>query len=219
MERVRLCVEKRCFEKLYHRSDQDIWVLRWLPGQSTGFHDHGASLGALVVTAGVLEERRPGELPQVIRPGHTHTFGSNYAHDVRNVSAAPAITIHAYSPPLREMNEYELDGSRLNPRVGASRKAGSINEEQPASDWTLVDRSSALSIDQVLSAPRERLRRLNPDQALRPRPTLRQCSSIFAPTLSARSRAHCRRADCGAKRTRVAIRPGLQCSIAHRNRA
>jgi len=194
-------------------------VISWLPGQSTGFHDHGESAGAFVVATGVLEEHRPGEQPIVISPGKPRSFSSDYAHDVRNVSLAPAVSIHAYSPPLREMNEYELEGSRLNPRVGASRKAGSINEEQPASDWTLVDRSSALSIDQVLSAPRERLRRLNPDQALRPRPTLRQCSSIFAPTLSARSRAHCRRADCGAKRTRVAIRPGLQCSIAHRNRA
>ena len=148
IHKVRLRAEGRWYERLYHGPDYDIWAISWLPGQSTGFHDHGASSGAFVVATGILEEHRPGERTSVIHPGKPRSFGPNYTHDVRNVSLAPAISIHAYSPPLDEMNEYELEGSRLVPRERAS-----------------VDRTGALSIEQVLSAARARLRRLSPDEA------------------------------------------------------
>jgi mannose-6-phosphate isomerase-like protein (cupin superfamily) len=109
MDKVRLRTEHRWYERLYHGPDYDIWVISWLPGQSTGFHDHGESSGAFVVATGILEEHRPGEQTRVeIHPGKPRAFGPDYAHDVRNVSLAPAISIHAYSPPLNEMNEYEL---------------------------------------------------------------------------------------------------------------
>jgi mannose-6-phosphate isomerase-like protein (cupin superfamily) len=111
--RVRLSTERRWYDRLYQGPDYDIWVISWLPGQSTGFHDHGESSGAFVVATGLLEEHRPGEQTLVLHPGKSRAFGPDYAHDVRNVSLAPAVSIHAYSPPLSEMNEYELDGSRL----------------------------------------------------------------------------------------------------------
>src|ERR1700733_6552108 len=47
MDKVRLRAEGRWYERLYHGPDYDIWVISWLPGQSTGFHDHGASPGVL----------------------------------------------------------------------------------------------------------------------------------------------------------------------------
>ena len=53
MDKVRLRAERRWYERLYHGSDYDLWVLSWLPGQSTGFHDHGASSGAFVVATGL----------------------------------------------------------------------------------------------------------------------------------------------------------------------
>src|SRR5271156_189468 len=109
MDKVRLRAEQRWYERLYLGPDYDVWVISWLPGQSTGFHDHGASSGAFVVATGILEEHRPGERTRVIHPDKPHVFGPDYAHDVRNVSLAPAISIHAYSPPLSEMNDYELD--------------------------------------------------------------------------------------------------------------
>jgi hypothetical protein len=61
--------------------------------------------------------------------GKPRAFGLDYAHDVRNVSLAPAISIHAYSPPLNEMNEYELDGSQLVPRERPSGKAETLDQE------------------------------------------------------------------------------------------
>ena len=129
IDRVRLRAEGRWYERLYHGPDHDIWVISWLPGQSTGFHDHGASSGAFVVATGILEEHSPGKRTRVIHPGKPRAFGPDYAHDVRNVSLAPAISIHAYSPPLSEMNEYELDGSRLVPRERASERAETVDQE------------------------------------------------------------------------------------------
>jgi rhodanese-related sulfurtransferase/predicted metal-dependent enzyme (double-stranded beta helix superfamily) len=165
VDRVRLRAEGRWYERLYHGPDYDIWVISWLPGQSTGFHDHGGSSGAFVVATGTLEEHRPGERPRVIHPGKRRAFGPDYTHDVRNASLAPAISIHAYSPPLNEMNEYELDGSRLVPRERASGRIDTLDQEWRVQRRNLVDLTGALTIEQVLSAARARLRRLSPDAA------------------------------------------------------
>jgi len=165
MDKVRLRAEQRWYERLYLGPDYDVWVISWLPGQSTGFHDHGASSGAFVVATGILQEHRPGERARVIHPGKPHAFGPDYTHDVRNVSLAPAISIHAYSPPLSDMNEYELDGSRLVPRERVSGMAETSDQEWRAQNGKPLDRSATLSIEQVLSAARARLRRLSPDEA------------------------------------------------------
>jgi rhodanese-related sulfurtransferase/mannose-6-phosphate isomerase-like protein (cupin superfamily) len=164
LDQVRLRTEHRWYERLYHGPDYDIWVISWMPGQSTGFHDHGESAGAFVVATGVLEEHRPGEQPLAIHPGQPRAFAPAYAHDVRNVSLAPAISIHAYSPPLDEMNEYELEGSRLVPRERASERAEMLVQQRHVQRGKPAIRSGALSIEQVLSAARARLRRLSPDQ-------------------------------------------------------
>ena len=156
MDRVRLRAERRWYERLYQSPSHDIWVISWLPGQSTGFHDHGESAGAFVVATGTLEEHLPGEQPLVIHPGQPRAFGPDYAHDVGNVSSAPAVSIHAYSPPLNEMTEYELDGSRLVPRERAS--------EMPDRE-SHTSRTDTLGIEQMLSAARARLRRLSADEA------------------------------------------------------
>src|ERR1700679_513356 len=147
MDKVRLRAEGRWYERLYHGPDYDIWVISWLPGQSPGFHDHGASSGAFVVATGILEEHRPFEATRVIYPGKPRAFGPGYAHDVRNLSLAPAISIHAYSPPLSEMNEYELDGSRLVPRERVSENAETLDQKWHVQRRKPVDRTGALSIE------------------------------------------------------------------------
>ena len=164
MDKVRLRAERRWYERLYHGPDYDIWVLSWLPGQSTGFHNHGASSGAFVVATGILEEHRPGKRNHVMHPGKPRAFGPDYTHDVRNLSFSPAISIHSYSPPLSEMNEYELDGSELVPRERSSWKAETLERELYMQRREPVGRTGALSIEQVLAAARARLRRLSPDE-------------------------------------------------------
>jgi hypothetical protein len=36
LDRLRLRAERRWYERLYHGPDYDIWVIAWLPEQSTG---------------------------------------------------------------------------------------------------------------------------------------------------------------------------------------
>ncbi|OLT34669.1 cysteine dioxygenase [Actinomadura sp. CNU-125] len=112
LPRVRLDPQGRWYERLHHDGDHEIWLISWLPGQSTGLHDHGGSRGAFAVALGTLEERDLGAARH-LSPGGSRSFGADYVHEVRNVSDAPAISVHAYSPPLSTMNRYDLVGGRL----------------------------------------------------------------------------------------------------------
>jgi predicted metal-dependent enzyme (double-stranded beta helix superfamily) len=95
-----------------------VWLLSWLPGQRTGFHDHCGSSGAFAVVAGELRERtpaarRPQPASAAFPAGRARSFGPRHVHEVVNESAAPAVSIHAYSPPLAGMRRYELTRSGL----------------------------------------------------------------------------------------------------------
>jgi predicted metal-dependent enzyme (double-stranded beta helix superfamily) len=54
--RVRLDPEGRWYERIRVTDDFEVWLISWLPGQSTGFHDHGVSAGAFAVVWGALDE-------------------------------------------------------------------------------------------------------------------------------------------------------------------
>lgn len=118
---VRFDVAKRWYVRLEHTDEYEVWLLTWLAGQQTGFHDHGESAGAFVVASGCLTEwRAPAAAPQAsgrrLRTGVARSFGPHYVHDVRNDSAKPAISIHAYSPPLTSMRRFEVtEGGLLRP--------------------------------------------------------------------------------------------------------
>jgi predicted metal-dependent enzyme (double-stranded beta helix superfamily) len=107
LRRVRLSPQGRWYERLRHDDEHEVWLISWLPGQSTGLHDHGGSRGAFAVALGSLEERDLSNLRLVV-PGRVRAFGAEYIHEVRNTSSAPAVSVHAYSPPLSTMNRYEL---------------------------------------------------------------------------------------------------------------
>jgi rhodanese-related sulfurtransferase len=64
-----------------------------------------------------------------------------------------------------DMNEQELDGSRLVPREPASGKSETVDQEWRVQKRKPLDRTGALSIEEVLSAARARLRRLSPEEA------------------------------------------------------
>jgi len=117
LHRVRLASD-RWYERLTLTDDHEVWLISWLPGQSTGFHDHGGSRGAFAVALGEVEELSLGGAEQglVIRrvpSGSARAFGPEYLHDVRNTAAGPAVTIHAYSPPLSEISRYDLRAGGL----------------------------------------------------------------------------------------------------------
>jgi rhodanese-related sulfurtransferase len=163
--RVRLSADRRWYERIYQSQDYDLWVISWLPGQSTGFHDHGGSSGAFIVATGVLEELGPDGHTYLAERGKARSFGPDYAHDVRNASNAPAISIHAYSPPLTGMNEYELDGGQLIPRRNAQQEVETANQSQRMPTKEEEGQVGDSRVEHVLAAARARLQRLSPKEA------------------------------------------------------
>ena len=109
---VRYDLDQRWYQRLAWDDVHEVWLLSWLPGQRTGFHDHGDSSGAFTVARGALRERiaprqRPGPSVPVAR-GEVRSFGPRYVHDVINTSVQPAVSVHAYSPPLTSMRRFEF---------------------------------------------------------------------------------------------------------------
>ena len=115
---VRFDAAKRWYVRLEHSDEYEVWLLTWLAGQHTGFHDHGQSAGAFIVASGRLTERRasagkPQAAGRRLRSGTVRSFGPQYVHDVRNDSTEPAVSIHAYSPPLSSMRRFEVSEGGL----------------------------------------------------------------------------------------------------------
>jgi hypothetical protein len=113
--RVRLDPEGRWYQQIRVDDACELWLISWLPGQSTGFHDHGGANGAFGVVWGELDEHvvargpaarvgaagSPGPVGHRVPAGVVRSFGAHHVHDVRNSSAgAVAVSVHAYSPPL-----------------------------------------------------------------------------------------------------------------------
>jgi predicted metal-dependent enzyme (double-stranded beta helix superfamily) len=111
--RVRLDPEGRWYERIQADDGFEVWLISWLPGQSTGFHDHGSSAGAFGVVWGSLDEcvlPRSGAGIQVnqVTSGTVRSFGQRHVHDVRNsATGTVAVSVHAYSPPLSSMTRYD----------------------------------------------------------------------------------------------------------------
>jgi Cysteine dioxygenase type I len=104
---------ERHFEQLWRDEHVDVWVITWASGNDTGFHDHDVSRGAVAVAEGELVEERlvVGGAPRVRRhrAGDTFDFDASHVHRMRHDAAAPAVSIHAYSPPLWRMGTYVVD--------------------------------------------------------------------------------------------------------------
>jgi hypothetical protein len=102
----------RHFEQLWRDDFVDVWVISWANGNDTGFHDHDVSCGAVAVVDGeVVEERLVlGGPPRRIRhrAGEAFDFDASHVHRMRQESDTPAVTIHAYSPPLWRMGSYAV---------------------------------------------------------------------------------------------------------------
>jgi mannose-6-phosphate isomerase-like protein (cupin superfamily) len=109
---VRRDKPERHFEQLWRDADVDVWVISWANGNDTGFHDHDVSSGAVAVVEGeVIEERLAlGGVPRELRhrAGEAFDFDASHVHRMRQDSHVPAVTIHAYSPPLWRMGSYVI---------------------------------------------------------------------------------------------------------------
>jgi hypothetical protein len=108
---------QRTFHELLRDRHVSAWLICWMDDQDTGFHDHDLSAGAVRVVAGrVFEERLVlGGPPRrrTLGRGESFTFAASDIHRVAHEPGEPAVSLHAYSPPLSRMGAYlvEPDGS------------------------------------------------------------------------------------------------------------
>jgi len=119
--------EYRRYELLYEDDRVDIWVLSWMPGQRTGFHDHDLSGVGLVCVQGALDEGSlsvdSGAETKRMTPGVVRSGPGGYIHAVSHAGGEPAVSIHAYSPPLVRVGQYRRDtGGRLRREPEPGRK-------------------------------------------------------------------------------------------------
>lgn len=132
--------DERWHRRIYRDSRVDVWLISWLPAQGTQLHDHGGSSGSFAVVSGELSEAVAVRGHHGIRlherthtPGRPVGFGPQYVHDVRNLSDAPAVSVHAYSPPLTSMSFYDVAGSALHWVAGLD-----TNDPEPTVDPSLL---------------------------------------------------------------------------------
>ncbi|SHG04179.1 cysteine dioxygenase [Streptoalloteichus hindustanus] len=132
---VQFHADQRWWARLALTPGVELWLLSWMPGQGTEPHDHGGASGSFSVLLGTLGEdyRYPGG---PVRSGRHQVgaaigFGPNRAHQVRNTGRVNAASVHAYSPPLLPVREYEslLDVSPVPaPRSAPDNGVAARNE-------------------------------------------------------------------------------------------
>ena len=135
-DRVRHQADVRVYEQIWDDDDVNAWVICWSEDQDTGFHDHDASAaGVAVITGEVRDERlRLGAEPSA----HVHEAGEVFSmppvaiHRVLHHGHSPAVTIHAYSPPLTRTGAY-----RVGPDGVLVREALSFEQELTAERATV----------------------------------------------------------------------------------
>lgn len=126
--------ERRWWARLAADDRADVWLLSWLPGHATELHDHGPSAAAFSVVRGRLVEVRAdarGRRTTFARgPGSVTWLAPGVIHDVRGGGREPSVSIHAYSPPLRQMNYYTAAG---RDRLRLARSVLTDQPEEPTS--------------------------------------------------------------------------------------
>jgi hypothetical protein len=104
--------DARWYRPLYWSQACDVWLLSWLRGQDTDWHDHGGSSGSFGVADSSLIEhyqvpsgRRLARRP--LGTGEAVAFGPGHVQDVAHGGEGPATSIHVYSPLLTVMTHYQ----------------------------------------------------------------------------------------------------------------
>ena len=130
VRRVRHDESERYYDQLYRDPNIDIWLICWVGAQSTGYHDHDRSGGAVVVCEGILCEDffvrdADGWIREQTRAHEaagSFLFDSTYIHGVRHPGgdALAATSIHCYSPALWRMGHYEPDDNGVMRRVAVT---------------------------------------------------------------------------------------------------
>jgi hypothetical protein len=119
---------ERRYVEIWSDACVNAWAIRWTTGTDTGFHDHDLSAAGIAVLEGlVVEERLRLAAEPVARsfgPGQSFSVPAAAIHRVRHTGTGSALTIHAYSPPLRMQGVY-----RVSPAGTLERQAVPYTEE------------------------------------------------------------------------------------------
>jgi Cysteine dioxygenase type I len=118
---------RRRYRLLFEDDRIDVWVLCWMPGQGTGFHDHDVSSVGIAVASGMVVERQmllpSGATRLELHPGDTRQGPPGYIHSAGWGAGEPAVSIHSYSPPLLQVGQYKVnDAGVLERRVEHGRQ-------------------------------------------------------------------------------------------------
>lgn len=104
----------RHYVELLETETYNAWLIVWAPSGSLDPHDHGGSAGAVHVVAGRLFETYVDEPGRALRTraadaGESLSIPPHRIHEVWNPTQEVAVSVHVYSPPLRDMKFYEFD--------------------------------------------------------------------------------------------------------------
>jgi len=109
---VRHSGEARVYEQIWDDDDVNVWLICWSEDQDTGFHDHDEAAAAIAVISGTVREERltmrSAPRARELGAGAVFTVPPSAIHRVLHSGNGPAVTIHAYSPPLSRTGAYRL---------------------------------------------------------------------------------------------------------------
>lgn len=103
----------RVFERIVDEPSVEAWLICWMPGHDTGFHDHDLSSGAVAVIEGEVREERLllGSASASSRAhcaGELFDFSPADIHRVVHHGDVPAVTLHVYSPRIGRPGSYSV---------------------------------------------------------------------------------------------------------------
>ncbi|MCB5907548.1 cysteine dioxygenase [Streptomyces pinistramenti] len=128
---------ERHYASLYRDAYVDIWLLCWTRRNDTGWHDHDLSSGAVRVVQGALTETNPrigGEhLATTVGAGTSFCFGPDHIHRLSGATD-DAVSVHAYSPPLWRLGQYDIteDGLMRRRSVSYADELRPVESPSPA---------------------------------------------------------------------------------------
>jgi predicted metal-dependent enzyme (double-stranded beta helix superfamily) len=117
--------DERVHLRLARVGGWEAWLITWPTGHGVDLHDHGGSVGAVAVVEGTLTEvvartapgrRRVALSRRTLPAGTVRRVPGSRVHDVLNVGAGPATSIHVYAPALATMTFYDDDLTALDTR-------------------------------------------------------------------------------------------------------
>jgi predicted metal-dependent enzyme (double-stranded beta helix superfamily) len=103
----------RIFERILDEPSVEAWLICWMAGHDTGFHDHDVSSGAVAVLDGEVREERlilgsAEARSKHYAAGEVFDFSPADIHRVVHHGAAPTVTLHVYSPRIARPGAYSI---------------------------------------------------------------------------------------------------------------